>query len=519
MESHGAALKAIQAAYGNQGLFLCGLDRQEHPYDVEDYVRHFRVRFPVYVDLSEDSSSDCTAGLDSVAVLDANHKRVRTWREGIPDLPRAQAVLDKLFIKAAPRPQTNTARNVTSRPVDGLQLSPRMAQLGWSQPVQLGPGSYPRVAAYGTNQVLCVWVAGEVPTQRLLFSLFDGLNWQAPQPVPSGEDAHGPALDVDAKGQPVMAWAQKEARNYRVFFSTLADAEWSTPVAISPAGVDAFRPDVYCPASGDTVIACYGWKIVQLRDYPNSWWRSIFVTTVAGGLPGQICELARLERGSDDCWDPLITGAPGQLLVAWLRDENPPRLFSSIRGTEGWSAPEALLPMQRGGQTFCSVRAASPIKCAGRRDGLVFELNLARGTVPSLSPGVHVYAQQSKSGSWSPPIRLSSGPGRHLAPVAVEDSTGNRLVFWWDLNGEQATIRLCRLSGAEHGASPSELLIEGNCRNLYPAAAADSTGQVWLAWQAEHRGAAASIFAAHRLAQRTSQGSQALSPSWAAPSS
>ena len=53
MESHGAALKAIQAAYGPQGLFLCGLVRQEHPYDVEDYVRHFRVRFPVYKNLKD----------------------------------------------------------------------------------------------------------------------------------------------------------------------------------------------------------------------------------------------------------------------------------------------------------------------------------------------------------------------------------------------------------------------------------------------------------------------------------
>lgn len=73
----------------------------------------------------------------------------------------------------------------------------------------------------------------------------------------------------------------------------------------------------------------------DVEDYPNSRWRSIFVTTVAEGLPGQIRELARLERGSDDCWDPVITGAPGELLVAWLRDENPPRLFCSTREMGG----------------------------------------------------------------------------------------------------------------------------------------------------------------------------------------
>jgi hypothetical protein len=341
-----------------------------------------------------------------------------------------------------------------------------------------------------------------VPAQRLLFSVFDGQNWQAPQPVPTGEDAHGPTLDVDPQGHPVMAWAQKEARNYRVFFSTLAGSEWSKPLAISPAGADAFRPDVYCPAAGETVVAWYGWKLVQLRDYPNSWWRSIFVTTLAGGAPGPIHELARLERGSDDCWDPVITGAPGELQVSWLRDENPPRLFSSAHGADGWSAPEALLPMKRGGQTFCSVRAASPMRKEGRRDGLVFELNLVTGNLPPLRTGIHVYAQQHRSGGWSQPIPLSSGPGRNLAPVAVEDSSGGRLVFWWHLDGEQATIRLCKLRGAESAATPSELLIGGDCRNLYPAARADAAGGIWLAWQAERTGVGPGIFAVRRLATR-----------------
>ncbi len=502
MESHGAALKAFQAAYGSQGLFVCGLARQEHPYDIEDYIRHFHVRFPVYVDLNEYSSRDCLAGLDGVAVLDANHNRVRAGTEGPIDPLQARDVLAKLFNEAGAGREKSSARSEARRSTNDSPLSPRIAQPGWSQPVQLGLGKYPRVAAYWTNQALCVWVAGEVPAQRLLFSVFEGQHWQAPRPVPAGEDAHAPALDVDPHGHPVMAWAQKEDKNYRVFFSTLAGSEWSKPVAISPAGADAFRPDIFCPTAGETVIAWYSWKLVQLRSYPNSWWRSIYVTTLTGGAPGPIHQLAKLERGSDDCWDPMITGRGGELQVSWLRDENPPLLFSSAHGENGWSAPEALLPMKRGGQTFCSVRAASPIRKAGRRDGLVFELNLARGNHPALRSGVHVYTQQRKSGSWSKPILLSSGPGRHLAPVAVEDSAGGQLVFWWDLNGEQATIRLCKLRGAENGATASELLIGGDCRNLYPAACADAASQIWLAWEAEHSGMSPGVFAARRLATR-----------------
>jgi hypothetical protein len=133
---------------------------------------------------------------------------------------------------------------------------------------------------------------------------------------------------------------------------------------------------------------------------------------------------------------------------------------------------------------------------------LVFELKVANGNLPPLRNGVHVYAQQHSSRAWSQPIPLSSGPGRHLAPVAVEDSTGGWLVFWWHLRGEQATIRLSTLKSLKSDATPSGLLVGGDCRNLYPAACADAAGQIWLAWQAEQSRVASGIFAARRLATR-----------------
>jgi hypothetical protein len=500
MESHGAALKAFQAAYGRQGLFVCGLARQEHPYDIEDYMRHFHVRFPVYVDLNGDSSPDCRAGLDGVAVLDADHKRIRTSRGGPNDPLEARAVLAQLFSKSGSAPATNRPAAVLNSGAAGTTLAPHITQPGWSQPVLLGPGKYPRIVAYGTNQALCVWAAGDVPAQRLRFSVYNGQQWQQPQPVPAGEDAHAAALD--AGRQPVMAWSQKDGPNYRIFFSRLAGSQWSKPLAISPPGADAFRPDIYCPPGGEPVIAWYAWKIVQLRSNPNSWWRSIYVTTLAQGAPGPIHELAKLERGSDDCWDPVISGAPGALQVTWLRDENPPRLFSSAQGPEGWSAQAGLLPTTRLGDVFCCVRAASPLRKTGRRDGLVFEASLERGDLPPLRRGIHVYAQQRTSGGWSQPLPLSSGPARHLAPVAVELSTGEQFVFWWDLAGQQASIRLCKLHGAGGEATSSEPLVAGDCRNLYPAACPDVAGQVWLAWQAEQAQAGPAVFAARRLTTR-----------------
>jgi hypothetical protein len=148
------------------------------------------------------------------------------------------------------------------------------------------------------------------------------------------------------------------------------------------------------------------------------------------------------------------------------------------------------------------VRGASPLRKTGRRDGVVFEASLERGNLPPLRRGVHVYAQQRTSGGWSQPIPLSSGPGLHLAPVAVETGSGERLVFWWDLAGDQASIRLRKLRGPEGEAASSELLVAGNCRNLYPAACPDASGEVWLAWQSEQGQARPAVFAARRLASR-----------------
>jgi hypothetical protein len=502
MESHGAALKAYQLGFGPKGLFVCGLVRQEHPYDVEDYVRHFKVSFPIFVDLNEDSSRECMGGLDSAVVLDANHKRLPERGEPYQDPLAARATLAQLFESVGQQPSPPAKLPEAAQPkTNSARLSPRLLPPGWSQPVQLGRGKYPKLLAYGTNQALCVWVEGEVPAQRLAFAVFNGQGWQARQPLPAGEDAHAPALDVDSQGRPVMVWAQKTAGNYRVYLRAFTGLTWQEPTALSPAGADAFRPDVYCQPSGELAVAWYAWKIVQLRSNPDSWWRSIFLTTVANGQPGRVRELARLERGSDDCWDPLITGAGQDLRVVWLRDENPPRLFCSAQESNRWSRPKPLLDVRKGRDIFCCVRAASPIRGPGRRNGVVYELNLT-GSAPPLVNGIQVYLQQLNLEGWSEPTLVSSGAGRHLAPVAVEDSAGELLVFWWCLEGQRATLRMRAFDRAGAAAASAETLTSGDCRSLYPSASAAPDGRLWLAWEAEQPGMEPGIFVSSKVSPR-----------------
>jgi hypothetical protein len=101
--------------------------------------------------------------------------------------------------------------------------------------------------------------------------------------VDTGPDAHAVAADVDPKGRPIIVWSQKDPTGYRVYLRNFDGQEWRGPVAVSPPDNDAFRPDVFCRPSGEVAVAWYGWKRVDLKDYPNSWWRSIYFTHVVAG--------------------------------------------------------------------------------------------------------------------------------------------------------------------------------------------------------------------------------------------
>ncbi len=72
--------------------------------------------------------------------------------------------------------------------------------------------------------------------------------------VPRGPDAHAVAVDVDGLRRPVVAWAQKDATGYRVWFSALDGGQWREPVPVSPPGNDAFRPDIFARAPGRRAV-------------------------------------------------------------------------------------------------------------------------------------------------------------------------------------------------------------------------------------------------------------------------
>jgi len=514
LESQGAALQELQKTFASKGVLLCGVDRIEHPYDVEDYLRHFGFSFPVFVDMSEESPPVAGASLGSIAILDRDRHRVRLGGKNQFEPEQAKAALEKVVASLPSRGNglTNAPRVLRPSPDGRKFMPPRMAVADWSEPTRLGTGKYPRIVSLGGGRAVCVWVTGEVPQQQLEYGLYSAGRWTESRPVPAGQDAHAVAADVNADGRAVIVWSRKDAEGYRIYLSTWLGDKWQEPVAISPAGQNVFRPDVFClpsdastPSSSSsstlsstacprTVVAWYGWKRVKLRNYPNAWWRSTYVCEIAENKPGVPCELAELRRGSDDCWDPVITGTGKDLWVSWLRDENPPKLWASANRGSAWSAPESLLRLPGVGTSF-RVQAASPIRAARSRPGVVFEM-FSLGGPGRFRAGTHVYMTRLRENGWTDPVPLCSLPGRHVAPVGVEVAGEKLLLFWCNLpgQGKSSTILMREANAGAEDRVPERFAITSEGSNSYPSVAADSAGLVWLAWQSEEANAAQAIY-------------------------
>lgn len=498
---HVAALQQIQKAYAGKGVLLVGVDRLEHPYDVEDYCRHFGLTFPVFVDQNEESPGALHAKLGRIVVLDRIRQGAGWSLDGAFDGVDTPAALDKILASTPAQATGPAYAPGILRKAAYAQgpVAPRMQIPGWSQPVRIGAGSYPKIISYGGDKALCVWVTGDLPQQQLEYALCSAGQWQNARPIRTGPDASGVALDVDSQGRPVIAWAQKDAQAYRICFSTLEGQEWREPVSVSPPENDAFRPDILSRSGGQLSVAWYAWKRIGSKNYSNAWSRSIYVSQFVDGKAGAPQEMSQLRRTSADCWDPVFAGTGTDLQTCWLCDENPPKLWWSASGANGWSPSEALLRPAADPKKLL-VRACSPVRSSNGRSGLVFELNSSGQA--GFSGGTQVYLATFANSRWNEPVVLSRGAERNVAPVGAELSGGKTIVFWCQMPGKNvpATIRMQEIrSGVLPG--PDRAIVSAGLSSRYPAVAADPAGNLWLAWQTDEPNASPSIYVSRSFGQ------------------
>jgi len=135
---------------------------------------------------------------------------------------------------------------------NSVQASSSLDGVTWSSPATLattGPVlPDPQVTADGSGHATAVWRDNSGLHAR---TSLNGATWTASVNV-SAPAAFDPQITVDATGRFTAVWTSPDAnQHYIVQASTsLPGVAWSTPVNVSPAGQDAYTPQITVDGSG-----------------------------------------------------------------------------------------------------------------------------------------------------------------------------------------------------------------------------------------------------------------------------
>ncbi len=111
--------------------------------------------------------------------------------------------------------------------------------------------------ADGGGNVTAAWVRSSADTSLVMSTLPPGAPWPAPAPVAGSTGAPNDAVVAsNAAGDAAAVWSQNIGGVYRIqAMSKARGGAWTTPVLISPSGVNARTPTVALGPSGDVVAA------------------------------------------------------------------------------------------------------------------------------------------------------------------------------------------------------------------------------------------------------------------------
>jgi len=106
-----------------------------------------------------------------------------------------------------------------------------------------------------------------------------------------------------------------------------------------------------------------------------------------------------------------------------------------------------------------------------------------------------VFVKKFSDNKWSEPIAVTPPGGDRYRPAIAVDGKGRPWVFWSDNKNKKGVYELwaCVFENGKPGATVSISKASGS--DVFPAAATDAQGRVWVAWQGWRDGKAA-IFAA-----------------------
>lgn len=337
-----------------------------------------------------------------------------------------------------------------------------------------------------------------------------GGDWRSPVTLSTpGGDAVDPQVSVGRKGAAVAVWRRWDGVRYRVQATArAAGGSWSTPVALSGTGGDAWDPRVAMSESGAAVAV---WR---QSEGSNS---KIYAASLTGGRWS-----APVALSSGDSWDArVVMAADGSAVAAWSRFDGAHYRVQVASRTAGgrWSAPAALSPPGADAGDPQVAAGASGAAAVWRQWDVGYErimastrpVGAAWSSAEAVSPeaqnahepdvALHpdgtatavwarwdggnervLTASRTPSGAWSTPTKLSRAGEDAEWPEIVAGADGRETAVWVQSNGfSEQPVAAIRMPGGTW--TPPASVSQFSPRASGPAVAAGSDGTVAVVWE------------------------------------
>lgn len=315
------------------------------------------------------------------------------------------------------------------------------------------PGSAEPNLTAADGRVLLSWLQREDgDAHALRFAEYTGEGWTGPRTIVRGEDffanwADFPSLSVHPEGWMAAHWLQRSGEgtydyDVRIATSTDGGESWSAPVTPHRDGTRSEHGFVsFVPEPDGRLSAVW----LDGRDYAarehgdEAAEMQLRHTTVSPGaglgeetlLDGRVC---------DCCQTAAVLTSAGPVVVYRDRSPEEVRDIHVVRRVDGaWTEPR---PVHRDGWTIpgCPVNGPS-VAADGAR------VAVAWFTGADETPRVQLAFSEDAGASWGSPVRIDDGaPLGRVAVLLLED--GGALVSWMEESGEEAELRVRRVSAA-----------------------------------------------------------------------
>ncbi len=373
--------------------------------------------------------------------------------------------------------------------IQALELEVDVTCLIWDHPDDLTDDISPENTASAAPQVvinnqgngIAVWSQSNFLNTQIFMSEFNDGVWSHPSGIldhisPAGENAFNPQVALSENGDAVITWTQFSGTNFLIYMSEKRNGIWSHPQTlsenISPTSQNAAFPQVAISDNGETVIVWEQLDGTNTQIYASEF-RSNFWFHPAGlgdreSVAGENAILAQVSAN-----------AAGDAVVAWEQfDGNHFKIFRSEYRNGSWIRPSTLNEgISPAGSNAVLARTA----IGDNGDALiVWEQSDGSNT--------QIFRSEYRSGLWSDPVDqmdyISLSGENAATPEVSINETGESIIVWAQGDGVYSRIYRSEYKDLTWSGPQSfsdAISIEESDAN-FPVVEINSSGQSIIAW-------------------------------------